>query len=416
MVSSAVPADREGVDTFRDRASAWFEAHATRRSSDGRSGVSYVTSRERELEQVAAARRFQAEMTAAGLSGVRWPAEYGGQGLTVAHEVALATAAAPFALPTGFVFSITFGMCGPTLLAHGTEEQKSRHVRQMLSGEQIWCQLFSEPGAGSDLAAIRATAILDGDHWVVNGQKVWSSGAHYSDYGLLLARTAPERPKHHGLTMFIVDMRSAGVTVRPLRQINGDEHFNEVFLDGVRIHQDQVVGAVHDGWRTAITTLMNERVALGAGGDPDQEARVEALFRLARASGRYDDPVVRDRLAKVYSEHAIIGLIGQRIRDAVLRGVDPGPEGSIAKLATARFAKGLAALAADMAGARAGAWDGDDAQSATWVNLLLSAPARSIAGGTDEVQRNIVAERVLGLPRELDPGRDAPFRELSAGR
>ncbi|WP_330219861.1 acyl-CoA dehydrogenase family protein, partial [Mycolicibacter kumamotonensis] len=189
-------------------------------------------------------------MHAEGLSGVRWLREFGGQGLTLAHEMALATAAAPFDLPTGFVFSITFGMCGPTLLAHGTEQQKSRHVRQMLRGEQIWCQLFSEPGAGSDLAAIRASAVQDGDHWIVNGQKVWSSGAHYSDFGLLLARTDPKRPKHRGLTMFIVDMRSAGVTVRPLRQINGDEHFNEVFFDGVRIHQDQVVGAVNDGWRT----------------------------------------------------------------------------------------------------------------------------------------------------------------------
>jgi len=400
------------VDAFRDRAGAWFEAHAPRRSSDGHSGVEQDTSRDHELEHVDAARRFQSKMHAAGLSGVRWPREYGGQGLTLAHEVALATVTAPFDLPTGFVFSITFGMCGPTLLAHGTEGQKSLHVSQMLSGEQIWCQLFSEPGAGSDLAAIRATAIPDGDHWVVNGQKVWSSGAHYSDFGLLLARTAPELPKHRGLTMFIVDMRSPGVTVRPLRQINGDVHFNEVFLDDVRIHQDRVVGRVNDGWRTAITTLMNERVALGAGGDPDQHARVEALFRLARVNDRFDDPVVRDRLAKVYTEHTIIGLIGQRIRDAVLRGVDPGPEGSIAKLATARFAKGLSALAADIAGAQAGAWDGDDARSATWVNLLLSAPARSIAGGTDEVQRNIVAERVLGLPRELDPGRDTPFREL----
>ena len=416
MVAARVSADLESVEAFRERARAWFEAHAPRRSSGDRSRVERITTREQELDQVAAARQFQAEMYAAGLSGVRWPREYGGQESTLAHEVALATAAAPFDLPTGFVFSITFGMCGPTLLAHGTDEQKSRHVRQMLSGEQIWCQLFSEPGAGSDLAAIRSSAVRDGDHWIVNGQKVWSSGAHYSDFGLLLARTAPERPKHRGLTMFIVDMRSAGVTVRPLRQINGDEHFNEVFFDGVRIHQDQVVGGVDDGWRTAITTLMNERVSLGAGGDPDQQARVEALFGLARVNGRYDDPVVRERLAKVYSEHIIIGLIGQRIRDAVLRGVDPGPEGSIAKLATARFAKDLAALAADIAGAHAGAWDSDDARSAMWVNLLLSAPARSIAGGTDEVQRNIVAERVLGLPRELDPGRDAPFRELPVAR
>jgi alkylation response protein AidB-like acyl-CoA dehydrogenase len=415
MVAAGVSTDRESVDAFRDRARAWFDAHAPRRASDDRSVVERITP-ERELRQVAAARRFQAEMYAAGLSGVRWPREYGGQGLTLAHEVALATAAAPYDLPTGFVFSITFGMCGPTLLAHGTEAQKSRHVRQMLNGEQIWCQLFSEPGAGSDLASIRASAIREGDDWIVNGQKVWSSGAHYSDFGLLLARTASERPKHRGLTMFIIDMRSAGVTVRPLRQINGDEHFNEVFLDGVRIPEYQVVGGVNDGWRTAITTLMNERVALGAGGDPDQQARVEALFRLARENGRYDDPVVRDRLARVYSEHTVIGLIGQRIRDAVLRGVDPGPEGSVAKLATSRFARDLAELGADIAGAHAGAWESGDARSLTWVNVLLSAPARSIAGGTDEVQKNIVAERVLGLPRELDPGREAPFRELPVTR
>jgi acyl-CoA dehydrogenase len=416
MVAPGASADRESVDAFRERTRAWFEAHTPRRASDDSSAVARITTREQELHQVAAARRFQAEMYAAGLSGVRWPREYGGQGLTLAHEVALATVAAPYDLPTGFVFSITFGMCGPTLLAHGTQEHKSRHVRPMLCGEQIWCQLFSEPGAGSDLAAIRASAIREGDHWIVNGQKVWSSGAHYSDFGLLLARTAPERPKHRGLTMFIIDMRSAGVTVRPLRQINGDEHFNEVFLDGVRIPEDQVVGGVNDGWRTAITTLMNERVALGAGGDPDQQARVEALFRLARVNGRYDDPVVRDRLARVYSEHTIIGLIGQRIRDAVLRGVDPGPEGSVAKLATARFAKELAELGADIAGAQAGAWESGDTRSPMWVNVLLSAPARSIAGGTDEVQRNIVAERVLGLPRELDSGRDTPFRELPVTR
>lgn len=414
MVSTEAPVDLESVDDFHNRARAWFEAHAARRSSDTRRGGSQVKTRAQELALVAEARRFQAELHAAGLSGVRWPLEYGGQGLTLAHEVALATVSLPFDLPTGFVFSITFGMCGPTLLAHGSAEQKARHIRQMLSGEQIWCQLFSEPGAGSDLAAIRASAVRDGDHWVVNGQKVWSSGAHYSDFGLLLARTAPEHSKHRGLTMFIVDMRSAGVTVRPLRQINGDEHFNEVFFDDARIHQNQVVGQVNDGWRTAITTLMNERVALGAGGDPEQEARVHSLFRLARSSGRYDDPIVRDRLAKVYSEHTIIGLIGQRIREAVLAGVDPGPEGSIAKLATARFAKGLAALAADLAGAETVAWDSDAASAETWVNLLLSAPARSIAGGTDEVQRNIVAERVLGLPREQDPQRETPFRELPA--
>jgi alkylation response protein AidB-like acyl-CoA dehydrogenase len=419
-VAEPVPApaggETESLEAFRERVGAWLGEHAPRRSSQGWAGAQHAATREQERGQVAAAKRFQARLFEAGLVGLRWPRAYGGRGLSLAHEVAFAEAVTPFDLPTGFVFSITFGMCGPTLLAHGTELQKRRHIAPMLRGAEIWCQLFSEPDAGSDLAAIRSSAVRDADHWVVTGQKVWSSGAHYSDFGLLLARTAPELPKHRGLTMFIVDMRWPGLTVRPLRQMNGAEHFNEVFLDSVRIPVGNVVGEVNDGWRTAITTLMNERVALGGGGDPDENARVESLFRLARDNGYYQDPVIRDRLANVYIQHTIIGLIGQRVRDAALRGVAPGPEGSIAKLVTARYAKGLAALAADIAGAQLGAWDGADPRGAVWANLLLSAPARSIAGGTDEVQKNIIGDRVLGLPRDPEPGRDAPFQDQSAAR
>jgi acyl-CoA dehydrogenase len=392
-------AGTESREDFRERVGGWLGEHAPRRSPQGWASAQRVATREQEHEQVAAAKRFQARLFEAGLAGLRWPRAYGGQGLSLAHEVAFAEAATPFDLPTGFVFSITFGMCGPTLLAHGTERQKHRHIAPMLRGEEIWCQLFSEPGAGSDLASIRSSAVRDADHWVVTGQKVWSSGAHYSDFGLLLARTAPELPRHRDLTMFIVDMRCPGLAVRPLRQMNGAEHFNEVFFDGVRVPAANVVGEVNEGWHTAITTLMNERVALGGGGDPDENARIESLFLLARDKGCYDDPVIRDRLASVYIQHVIIGLIGQRVRDAALRGVAPGPEGSIAKLATARHAKGLAALAADIAGAQLGAWDAADARGAAWANLLLSAPARSIAGGTDEVQKNIIGDRVLGLPR-----------------
>ncbi len=405
----------ESVEAFRDRAGSWLDAHAPRRSTDRQDVAEQQVTGARGRDPIAAAKRFQAELFEAGLTGLRWPRAYGGRELTLAHEIAFAAAAAPFDLPTGFVFSITFGMCGPTVLAHGTEQQKRRYIEPMLRGAQIWCQLFSEPGAGSDLAAIRTSAVRDGDHWVVNGQKVWSSGAHYSDFGLLLARTAPELPKHRGLTMFVVDMRRPGLTIRPLRQMNGAEHFNEVFFDDLRIPADSVVGEVNDGWRTAITTLMNERVALGGGADSDRQAGVENLFRLARAAGRYDDPVVRDRLARTYIEHSIVGLIGQRVRDAALRGVAPGPEGSIGKLATARSDKGLAALAADLGGARIAAWDDSGRDCTVWTDLLLSVPARSIAGGTDEVQKNIVGDRVLGLPREHEPGRHGPFRDRTAG-
>ncbi len=402
----------ESVEAFRDRAAVWLDAHAPRRSPEGWAVAQQEVTRERERDLVIAAKLFQSELFAAGLTGLRWPRPYGGHELTVSHEIALAEAAAPFDLPTGFVFSITFGMCGPTVLAHGTEPQKRRYIEPMLRGAEIWCQLFSEPGAGSDLAAIGSSAVLDGDHWVVNGQKVWSSGAHYSDFGLLLARTAPELPKHRGLTMFIVDMRAPGVTVRPLRQMNGAEHFNEVFFDDLRIPAGNVVGQVNEGWRTAITTLMNERVALGGGGDSERKAGLANLFELARAAGRYHDPVVRDRLARVYIEHTIVGLIGQRVRDAVLRGAAPGPEGSVGKLATARSDKALAALAAEMSGARTAAWKQDDDRGgAAWADMLLSVPARSIAGGTDEVQKNIIGDRVLGLPREPESDRDAPFRD-----
>jgi alkylation response protein AidB-like acyl-CoA dehydrogenase len=287
-----------------------------------------------------------------------------------------------------------------------------------LRADAVWCQLFSEPGAGSDVASLQTRAVRDGDEWVVNGQKVWTSGAHHSDFGLLLARTNPEVPKHRGISMFVVDMHAAGVTTRPLRQIDGSAHFNEVFFDDVRLPADALVGELDEGWRGAVAMLANERVAIGAGGRAQQLGgdAYAPLVDLARAHGRTGDPVVRQQLADIYSRERILGLLGMRIRAALVAGRAPGPEGSVAKLATTILGKRGADLGMAIAGAAGQAWEpraggqpGDQAAS------LLFAPMLGIAGGTSEIQRNIIGERVLGLPKDPVADRDVPFRELKVG-
>jgi alkylation response protein AidB-like acyl-CoA dehydrogenase len=398
-------------EEFRQRARDWLAMEAPRRgwvrNEPGR------VRRSGQAAEVARARECQRLLFEGGFAGISWPPEYGGQGLGIREQIAFNVESLEYELPLG-LYIIGLGMCGPTILAVGTEEQKRRYIPPMLSGEEVWCQLFSEPGAGSDVAGLSTRAVLDGEEWVVNGQKIWTSGAHNSDFGILLARTDPDVPKHRGMTMFVVDLRSAGVTMRPIHQIDGGAHFNEVFFDDVRIPVADVLGGVGQGWHAATTTLANERVSLGAVRAMDDAPSADALITRARDLGRATDRVVRQELARLWIAERTVGLLGERITSAILRGATPGPEGSVAKLVRTDHARASARLGAAMAGPTATAWAPGSA-AGIWASTLLFVPSLSIAGGTDEVLRNIVGERVLGLPREPQVDRDVPFRELAKG-
>jgi alkylation response protein AidB-like acyl-CoA dehydrogenase len=356
------------------------------------------------------ARAFQRSLYDAGYAGLSWPERYGGRGLTPRHEYIFDQEAGRYELPTG-VFSIGLGMCGPTLLAHGTEAQKNRFIAPMLQGEEIWSQIFSEPSAGSDLAALRTRAVRDGDVWTLDGQKVWTSGALISQYGLVLARTDVKRPRHAGLTMFIVDLAAPGVTIRPLKQMTGHSKFAEVFFDGVQVGDDDRVGDQNDGWRCAITTLMNERFSVGGLKYAQRGGSAQLIIDKARALGRAGDPVVRQQLARLWAEETIFGYLHHRVGSAVMAGRQPGPEGSILKLAMGSFIGLAAGTGTDLVGAPAVAWDPDEPAADGWAERLCGAPCFTIAGGTTEVLKNLVAERVLGLPRDTADDRDVPFDE-----
>jgi alkylation response protein AidB-like acyl-CoA dehydrogenase len=288
----------------------------------------------------------------------------------------------------------------------------------MIRGQEIWCQLFSEPSAGSDLAGLRTTAVREGDEWVINGQKIWSTGAHFCDWGMVVARSDPNASKHAGLTYFIVDMNAPGVEVRPIRQINGASGFNEVFFTDARVHDDNRLGAEGDGWRVALTTLMNERVAIGAG---SSSGRLASLFALARetqlrGSPAIEDGAVRQRLADFYVKSKGLVNTGYRTLSAISRGATPGPEGSIGKAIGAPMGQQMAAFAMELQGPMGAAVEGDIVpQEAFWQDTYLGMPGMRIAGGTDEILKNIIAERVLKLPPEIRVDKDKPFRDVPTG-
>ncbi|MGP4016956.1 acyl-CoA dehydrogenase family protein [Saccharopolyspora sp. 5N708] len=361
------------------------------------------------------AKRFQAAAYDAGLIGITWPAEYGGAGLTAAEQQAYDEEAAHFDLPSG-PFMVGVGMCGPTLLDLGTPEQKSRYLPPLLRGEEIWCQLFSEPGAGSDVASLQTRAVREGDEWVINGQKVWTSGAQWSDFGALLARTDPDVPKHRGITMFAIDMHAPGVTVRPLRDMTGRAPFNEVYFDDVRIPADAVIGEVGGGWLAAVTMLGHERVAIGGsvrrGSDP---LAYDNLVALARRLGRAADPVVRGRLAEIYAREQVLGLFNSRLRQEADAGSPPGARGSVSKLAGALLLWRAVDTAGLIAGPELTAWEPGDSAAEEIAIAINATPSSSIAGGSNQIQRNIIGERILGLPKEPQADRDVPFRDLKVG-
>ncbi|MFN8037467.1 MAG: acyl-CoA dehydrogenase family protein [Acidimicrobiia bacterium] len=395
---------------FRAECREWLEANAPRRRAAHVGGILDLLGLEGTTEEaIREAHEWQARKADAGWAGITWPTRYGGRGGTPMQQVIFGQEESRFATH-GHLFAVGIGMGGPTLLVHGTEEQRERWLPPLLRGDEIWCQLFSEPGAGSDLAMISSRAVLDGDHFVLNGQKVWSSGAHYSQWGMFLARTDPEAPKNRGITWMLVDLASPGVTIRPLRQMTGGAHFNEVFFDDVRVPVGNVVGDVNDGWRVATTTLLSERASVGSMlGSDDPTPALVALARAGPAgSVAARDPRVRQQLAACHTDAAILRYIGLRVLTAISKGGLPGPEATVLKLAIARQLTRAAELGLELLGPAGISSD------PSWQSSLLMAPALRIGGGTDEILKNVIGEQVLGLPREPSVDRGVPYRELAA--
>jgi alkylation response protein AidB-like acyl-CoA dehydrogenase len=399
-----VEAEVIDLDEFRAKVRAWLVDNADKHSS-------FVPT------DPSASRVFRAALWDAGLLGLTLDPAYGGQGLSSEYQNVFDAEVRRHHLPPAGE-AVTTGICAPTLLDFGSEDQKRRHVAPMLRGDEVWTQLLSEPGAGSDLAGLQTKATRDGDEYVLNGQKVWTSGALDSDYALCIARTDPSVPKHQGLSMFIVDLKAPGVTIRPLRQMTGDAHFNEVFLDDVRLPADALVGSENDGWRALTAMLTHERLALGAGtgaggsGASWTSPSSRAYIEMARQRGLGGDKVVRQELARLYTAENVLGYLGQKMRDELAAGLPVGPKGSVAKLATALLARQSANLAMTLAGPASVAWPPDDADGGALALALCFSPMRAIAGGTSEIQRNTIGERVLGLPKEPQVDRDIPFADI----
>lgn len=397
--AASTPAEIPALAGFRHRVRGLLSDRLPPRRKD--EPVSVMGARE-GAEALVAGRRFLASLEEEGLSTPAWPVEHGGAGLGAAELSVLSEELATFEVPDLYPFSVALGMVGFVVLAHGTAEQQARWLPGIRTGEEIWCQMFSEPDAGSDLAGLSTRAERDGDTWRVTGQKLWTSRAHYSRWGLLLARTDTTVSKHRGITAFAVDMETPGIVLRPLRQINGDEHFNEVFLDDVRIPDRDRIAGVGDGWRVAITTLMHERAGIGgrsAGVTPSH-----VLGLLARW-GAGADSVVVQRAVAILTELDLTKRNAMRARAAEQQGATPGPEGSGGKLLLAATVKRLAGLAMEVQGPYGMLDEGE------WQTVFLTAPSISIRGGTDEIQRNIIGERVLGLPGEPRVDKDLSFDE-----
>jgi alkylation response protein AidB-like acyl-CoA dehydrogenase len=386
---------------YRAQARAWLQQHSSEapilRGPDALAD---------EQEIIAARRVWQGKLAEGGLAGVTWPKEYGGQGLGPIEQVVcnqeIAAAGAP-----GILDAIGVGMLGPTIIAHGSPEQKGRYLGPMLHGDEVWCQLFSEPAAGSDLAAVQTRAQqTDDGGWRLNGQKVWTTNAQFASYGLLLARTDPDVAKHNGLSMFIVPMDAEGVTVRGLRQISGEAEFNEVFFDDVALDADAVVGGVGSGWGTALTTLMFERVTIGLGGEGLGYNSGRFAAAIASDAHASRDPEVRARLGELASELMAVRFTGYRTLSALQRGQIPGPEAGLAKVTIVNGAIKAGELIADVLGPDV------LAEGSEWAYMISFLPGLKSAGGTEEILRNTIGERVLGLPPEPRLDKGIPFSEL----
>ena len=397
--------DTAAEAAFRAEARTWLEANQP--TEEEMAGLG-------EIEQ---AKLWQKRKYDAGWAYIRWPKEYGGRDASAIEQVIWNQEEARVGTTFG-VFGIGQGMAAPTMMAWATEEQKLEHLPPLASGEHIWCQLFSEPAGGSDLAALRTRAVKDGDEWVINGQKIWTTGAHFSDYAILVLRTDPNVPKHKGLTYFFVDMKSPGIEVKPIKQISGGSGFNEVYFTDVRVSDAQRLGAVGQGWQVAITTLMNERASIGAGGGG---AGFRQLFDLAQRVHIDDRPAIEDKsvrakLADWYVQEAGLRYTGYRSLSALSRGEIPGPENSIGKYVGAAKGQDMASFAMDLLEQSGAITDPEFTVAAgLYQDAYMGAPGGRIAGGTDEIMLNILAERVLGLPQDVRVDKGIPFNEVPTG-
>jgi acyl-CoA dehydrogenase len=401
--------DTIAAEDFEREARKFLEANAEPRVEveqgwgEGSDQVSLLPERtlEEELSELAAARAWAQTRFDAGFSWITGPVAYGGRGLTRDHQRLYDNLESGFETPPMTAYGIGLGMVAPTILAHATDEVKDLYLRALWRGDIVACQLFSEPGAGSDLAGVQTKAVRDGDEWLVTGQKVWTSGAHLSDIGEIICRTDPDAPKHKGLTGFVVDMRAPGVEIRPLRQMTGGASFNEVFFTEVRVPDSHRLGDVNGGWGVALTTLMNERAAIGGGSMSSGNGNLSTprLIELVRHHGKSTDPLVRQQLADIFIHGRVASYTNLRAMAKVAAGQMPGPEMSIAKLSLTMNMRRMTDLLSSVLGPKLIADSGEWGTYA-WSQFLLGLPGMRIAGGTDEVLHNIIGERVLGLPKE----------------
>lgn len=405
---------------FRTQVRAWIDANAPSHLEEELKRASFGSNGVVSEDPIAAGKAWQKKKAEAGWACLHWPKEYGGAARTPIERVIWGQEEGAYAALTG-VFTIGHGMCGPTVMSWASEEHKRRLLPPLASGEHVWCQLFSEPASGSDLAGLRTRAVKADDgsgDWIVNGQKIWTSGAQYSDWGLLITRTNPDVPKHKGLTMFFLDMKSPGVEVRPIRQVNGQSGFNEVYFTDVRIPDSQRLGEAGQGWEVSLTTLMNERLSIGSG----MSTGFPELFRFcmdAEIDGRpaVEDSAVRSRLAQIAVRQSGLKYTGMRAISALSKGETPGPENSIGKLVAGATMQDLSMFALDLQGEAGVVWDEDSPQQGRFQAMLMRSPATRIEGGSDEILRNIIGERVLGLPGDIRVDKDVAFKDIpTSGR
>jgi alkylation response protein AidB-like acyl-CoA dehydrogenase len=409
--------DRATLEQYRAQARTWLENNLERRTRGEVPDRSPWDASDDDVDHLAAQRALQRQLYDAGYAGIGWPREYGGQGLHPAYDRAFQEEARAFVLPhLGIAGGATYGVCAPTMLAHASHAFLTAHIPRILAGDEIVAQFFSDPDAGSDLAGVRTQAVRDGDRWILNGSKIWSSGAYYADAGMCLARTNWDVPKHRGLTWFLVPTRAPGVTVERIRQINGNSEFCQEFFTDVELSDDDVIGEVNDGWTVTQTMLLYERGGSTSqdSGPPPRRAGIRRdVLELAAAVDGLDDPAVRDLVAQIHVDDLARLALGQRL--AALMAADPlraANLASYAKLASGVFDPIRANRALRIAGDRAVAWDDDDGAGAGAALGLLNSRFLAIAGGTSQMQRNVIGERVLGLPREPSFDSRKPFRDV----